>query len=79
MSLQAPPGRGTFDARKHTNKLALSKPEAAEALGVSVDALEEHVMPSLRVVKVGRRLVIPVRELERWLDAHGAVYGSVER
>lgn len=48
-------------------RLALSKSEAAEALGVSVDFLEEHVMHELRVVRCGRRRLIPVAELERWI------------
>lgn len=50
------------------DRLALSKRETAEALGVSVDFLEEHVMHELRVVRRGRRRLIPVRELERWLE-----------
>jgi excisionase family DNA binding protein len=59
----AQPGTGWL------GRLALSKREAADALGVSVDFLEEHVMHELRVVRRGRRRLIPVRELERWLDA----------
>jgi excisionase family DNA binding protein len=51
-------------------RLALSKVEAADALGVSVDFLEEHVMHELRVVRKGRRRLIPVKELARWLDEH---------
>lgn len=54
-------------------RLALSKREAAAALGVSVDFLEEHVLHELRVVRCGRRRLIPVRELERWLEAHAVV------
>ncbi len=54
-------------------RLALSKCEAADALGVSVDFLEEHVMPELRVVRRGRRRLIPVRELERWLEENAAL------
>jgi excisionase family DNA binding protein len=50
------------------SRLAFSKVEAAEALGVSVDFLEEHVMHELRVVRKGRRRLIPVKELVRWLD-----------
>lgn len=53
-------------------RLALSKPEAAEALGVSVDTLERHVMPELRVVRRGRLVLIPVTEIERWLDRNAA-------
>ena len=50
-------------------RLALTKAEAAEALGVSVDFLEDHVMCELRVVRRGRRRLIPVAELTRWLEA----------
>jgi excisionase family DNA binding protein len=49
-------------------RLAFSKSEAAQALGVGVDFFEEHVMHELRIVRRGRRRLIPVRELERWLD-----------
>jgi excisionase family DNA binding protein len=53
-------------------RLALSKAEAADALGVSVDFLENHVMDDLRIVRRGRRRLIPVRELERWLTENAA-------
>ena len=52
-------------------RLALTKAEAAEALGVSVDFLEEHVLPELRIVRRGRRRLIALRELQRWLDDSG--------
>jgi excisionase family DNA binding protein len=48
-------------------RLALSKREAAEALGVSLNTFERHIIGELRVVYRGRRRLIPVRELERWL------------
>jgi len=48
-------------------RLALSKAEAAVALGVSVDFLEDHVLDELKVVYAGRRVLVPVAELERWL------------
>ncbi len=54
-------------------RLALSKSEAAGALGVSVDFLEEHVLHELRIVRCGRRRPIPVRELERWLEQHAVL------
>jgi excisionase family DNA binding protein len=53
-------------------RLALSKAEAAAALGVSVDFFEEHVMHELRIVRRGRRRLIPVEELRRWLDESAA-------
>lgn len=54
-------------------RLALTKPEAAEALGVSIDTLERHVLADLRVVRRGRLVLIPVREIERWLDRNAAL------
>ncbi len=56
-----------------TQRLALSKLEAAASLGVSIDFLERHIVNELRVVRVGRRRLIPVRELERWLDRQAAL------
>jgi hypothetical protein len=53
-------------------RLALSPDEASSALGVSRDYFDEHVMPLLRVVRLGRRRLVPVRELERFLDIHAA-------
>jgi excisionase family DNA binding protein len=53
-------------------RLALSKAEAAAALGVSVDFFEEHVMHELRIVRRGRRRLIPVDELRGWLDRSAA-------
>jgi len=53
-------------------RLALSKAEAATAIGCSVDFLEEHVLGELRVVRRGRRVFVPVPELERWLNREAA-------
>jgi excisionase family DNA binding protein len=48
-------------------RLALSPDEAAEALGVSRDTFERYVLPELRKARVGRRIVISVHEIEKWL------------
>lgn len=55
-----------------TPRLALTVTEAAQALGVSVDYLAEHIAPELRWVRRGRKKLVPVRELERWLDTNAA-------
>ena len=54
-------------------RLALSPEEAARALGCSRDSLDEHVLPELRVVRRGRRRLVPIRELERWLEREAAI------
>jgi hypothetical protein len=51
-------------------RLALSVQEACDALGCGWDFFAEHVAPDLRVVRRGRRKLIAVAELERWLDAN---------
>lgn len=57
-------------------RLALSVEEACEALGCSWDFWREHVEPEVRVVRRGRKKLVPVRELERWLEAQAeAVLG----
>jgi excisionase family DNA binding protein len=48
--------------------LALSPDEAASVLGVSRDYFDEHVIDELRVVRRGRRILVALAELERWLD-----------
>src|SRR6266508_1582911 len=53
-------------------RLALSPDEAAGVLGVSRDYLDEHVIGELRVVRRGRRILIALTELERWLDRAAA-------
>jgi hypothetical protein len=40
--------------------------EAAAALGLSRDSFRRHVLPNLRVVRVGARSLVRVAELERW-------------
>jgi hypothetical protein len=67
-------GMATIANRENDDRprLALSKAEAAAALGVSVDFFEDHVMHQLRVVRLGRRRLVPVKELVRWLDENAS-------
>ena len=49
-------------------RLALTRQEAAAALGMSINSFERHVQPELRLVRRGKLRLIPVREIERWLE-----------
>jgi hypothetical protein len=49
-------------------RLALSREEAAAAVGMSLDSFERHVQPHVRMLRLGRLRLVPVRELERWAD-----------
>ena len=50
-------------------KLALSYAEAADALALSARTVEELVkLGQLPVVRVGRRVLLPVSALQTWLD-----------
>lgn len=55
------------DYRSRASRLALTKQEAAAAIGVSVDSFERHVQPELAVVRRGRLRLFAVCEIERWL------------
>jgi hypothetical protein len=55
-----------------SSRLALSPDEAAGALAVSRDFFDEHVLPELRVVRRGRKVLVAVAELERWLAENAA-------
>jgi hypothetical protein len=48
-------------------RLALTRAEAARALGMSIDSFERYVQPELRLVRRGKLRLIPVAEIERWL------------
>src|SRR5438093_7168965 len=52
-------------------RLAYSRRQAAEALGVSISTVDRRVVPAIDTVRTpsGQRL-IPVAELERFLRAH---------
>lgn len=60
-------------------RLAISPDEAAAVLGVSRDYFDEHVIDELRIVRRGRRILVSVVELERWLDRASALRGSIDR
>ena len=51
-------------------RLLLTRREAAAALGMSLNHFARHVQPELKVVLSGQLVLIPVRELERWVQRH---------
>jgi Helix-turn-helix domain len=49
-------------------RLALTRQEAAEALGVGITTFKTKIAPELRVVREGKVRLYPISELERWLE-----------
>lgn len=58
----------TTTGETHMDRIAYSVVEAAEMVGLSRSSLYEQIAAGhLRVVKVGRRTVVPADELRAWL------------
>jgi hypothetical protein len=60
-----------MSARKLTAPIptiALPKPAAAAALGMSVDSFDRYVMADVRCIRRGSLRLYPVTDLERWAD-----------
>ena len=53
-------------------RLTLSVEEASAALGVSRDYFDKHVIHELRVIRVGRRILVPTSKLGRWVELSAA-------
>jgi excisionase family DNA binding protein len=53
-------------------RLALSPIEAAASLGMSRDTFDKYVRDELRLVRVGRKVLVPASELTRWLERNAA-------
>jgi hypothetical protein len=54
-------------------RLALKREEAAQALGMSLDSFERHVQPHVRLVRRGKLRLVPVSELQAWLDRNATL------
>jgi excisionase family DNA binding protein len=58
-------------------RIALTPAEAAASIGVGPDFFEANIAPELRLIRRGRKRLIPVTELERWV-AENAVAAVVD-
>jgi excisionase family DNA binding protein len=67
-----PPSFSAAVTTRTVPRVALTRAEAAAVLGVSLDSFERHIQGELRLVRRGRLRLVPLRELERWLDANAA-------
>ena len=47
---------------------AITRREAAASLGVSLGFFEEHCQPHLKLLRLGRKCLVPISELDRWID-----------
>ena len=54
--------------RESVKRVTLTVNEACASLGVSRDHFERHIVRELRVIRVGRRLLVRLAELERWAE-----------
>lgn len=53
-------------------RLSYSPDESARVLGVSRSLFYASIMPELRTVRVGRKRLVPVKELEEWLTRNAS-------
>jgi excisionase family DNA binding protein len=65
-------------AKPQTPALALTIEQAAAALSVSWDTWKASIEPEIRLVRLGRRKLVPTSELVRWLDEHAESVGTHE-
>lgn len=69
--------KASNNTRRALPRLSVKPDEAAEMLGVSRDYLDEHIKPELRIIRRGAKtILIPVAELERWLEKSAARYST---
>jgi len=53
--------------------VALTPSNAAAALDVGETFFRDNVMPEVRVIRRGGKVLVPVAELERWADANATL------
>jgi hypothetical protein len=76
MTTYQPKSSGERATHRDTTRLALSRSEAAAALGVSLRHFQRHVQPHLRCIYSGQLRLYPVAELERWVREQSFPHGT---
>jgi hypothetical protein len=51
-------------------RVALTREEAAASLGIGLTTFKQRVQPHLRLVRIGTVVMVPLTELQRFLDNH---------
>jgi hypothetical protein len=49
-------------------RFALTRTEAARSLGMGLTSFETYVQPQIRLIRAGRKVLVPVAELKRWSE-----------
>jgi hypothetical protein len=57
--------------------ILVKRRDAAAMLSMSIDSFERYVQPQLQLVPVGTMPMVPVGELQRYVDENAQSYGSV--
>lgn len=60
-------------------RLGLTIEEAAQAVGMSESSFKRHVQSELRIVRRGSLRIVPIPEIERWLDSNATLAGTPGR
>jgi hypothetical protein len=63
--------RGERDLMAPVPRVALTRAEAAAALGMSLDSFERYVQPQLRIIRLGRVRLVATEELVQWARSAG--------
>jgi hypothetical protein len=57
-------------------RFALTREEAAAAVGVSLSHFERHIQPDLKIIYSGSARLVPVSEVEGWTRREATLAGG---
>ena len=67
------PSRKRITNLEPVRRLCLTPEEAAASIGCSRAFWDEHILPDLRVIRKGKLVLVPVIELERYIQREAAL------